>query len=640
MIKLETLIRFVLYGSALVGVVPLYPFLDTAAQSLLPLALIGGNISDRFKSYPLAGRWGTLLSLAVFLFYVPRVTTADFGGPVANLLAFLLALRLFTEKSGRHALQIFVLALFCLAVSTVFTLDPGFFVYLVLLIFLITVGLVLLTFEAVDSRFVFDRGEAIRILRTSLVLPAASLLLMVGFFFILPRTQYPLWHIYPPAATAQGGLGDEVSPGSVARIVTVGEIAFRAESVEIPPQDLYWRGVVLNDLDGGKWKRTSREESVKGLAEGTTVQQTIYPEPGSTRYLVALDTPLSISGIRARMSADHVFRSRRPLEGRSKYEASSRPGSAIETGRNYDPSFYLRVPFTPSERVRQTARQILAEGLSAKERISLLEGFFLRQELSYATTDLPGSDDPIDEFLFEKRRGYCEYFASSFALLLRLSGVPARLVGGYYGGSYNEIGGYYVVTENMAHVWVEALVDGAWTRIDPSRLAKNADEALLARRSPPISALRRLADAANYYWNQMVVTFDLERQLEISRTLRKGVGTWKSGETPWKGALLLLTILIGSAALFKKVRPFEGREKRLVRRFLKKIKEAYPQIDPTHRGLREIAEESQSEEALLFAEIFDGIVYRDRRMTPEEETTLRGLVRAIGVRIQIKSDGK
>jgi len=628
MIRLDTLIAVLLYGAALLGATPLYPYLDPAARIFLPLAAVSGVLCDRRQSHPLSGKWGTFLSIGVFVFYLLRLTTADVGGPVANIIAFLLGLRLLTEKNGRHALQIFVLALFCLAVSTLFVLDPSFLVYLVFLIFLVTVGLVLLSFHTVDPRFVLDRKEAGRILGAALILPTASLLLMIAFFFILPRTQYPLWHIYPPAAAGHGGLDDEVSPGSVARIVAVQNLAFRAESEELPADQLYWRGIVMNALEGEKWKRVSVNEPPGRISGGRSVQQTIYPEPGEGRYLVGLDVPINLSGVRSQRSSDYVHQLYRQTQRRTQYKTVSSFGGIIETSRSFDRSFYLTVPDILSEKVRNAAREISEEGKTPSERIDLLERFFLKQNLSYATSDLPDTENPIDSFLFEKKRGYCEYFASSFALLLRLCGIPSRLVGGYYGGNYNEIGGYYSVTENMAHVWVEALVDGRWMRIDPSRLAQNAGEALIASRAKTFSTIRSLADATNYYWTRLVVTFDLDRQFEISRQFGRGMRNFRLKDLPWTWFTIFLAFF-AAGYLSRRALPFESREARLAKSFRKRISKISPDIVDANLSLTEMGRASGSEAALVFAEIYCGIIYRDRRITKAEEKRLRELLAAI-----------
>jgi hypothetical protein len=234
----------------------------------------------------------------------------------------------------------------------------------------------------------------------------------------------------------------------------------------------------------------------------------------------------------------------------------------------------------------------------------------------------------VDEFLFEKKRGYCEFFASSFALLLRLSGVPARLVGGYYGGEYNEMGGYYLVTEDTAHVWVEALVDGRWVRLDPSRLASNAAASLLAPRVQGLSAGRRLLDSVDYYWNRAVVAYDLARQLQLlqqtNRQLRQFRVTFA-----WQmvGGYLLAGIagVIALVALARRRR--YSREERILRAFLRRVRKKH-QLDaiPAATGLQELAKQLDDPVCREFAEIFGGGVYRDRKLTGEEMKRLWTLV--------------
>ena len=77
-------------------------------------------------------------------------------------------------------------------------------------------------------------------------------------------------------------------------------------------------------------------------------------------------------------------------------------------------------------------------------------------------------DNPVDEFLFDTRRGFCEHYASAFVVLLRAAGIPARVVTGYQGGAMNPRGGYMIVRQSDAHAWAEALIDGRWQRFDPT----------------------------------------------------------------------------------------------------------------------------------------------------------------------------
>jgi transglutaminase-like putative cysteine protease len=632
MVSIKGTLDLLAYTAILLGVAPLFLYLDPPAQIALPLALAAAVFIDRRPRLALSAGAATLLSIAAFVLYAFQISRDHLVEPAVNILALLLAVRLITEKSGRNYLQILVLSVFALAGSSLLTLSVAFFFYLVLLVIVVTVALVLLSFYSADQDLSLGRRQAGALIGVALILPAVSLLLMLVFFFILPRTQHPLWNFLNPAATATAGFTEEVRPGSFAGISAVKETAFRVESEKVPPNELYWRGIVLNTPQGNTWTRqTPPSPARERIVGGRTVVQTIYPEPRSERYIFALDPPRDLEGIRFVQSDDFTFRARRPLDRRVKYLARSAPGGTIAVSGPVDRDFYLRIPPGLSARVRRAAGSIAAGGGSAEETIARLEAFFSAQGLSYATDDLPSSADPVDEFLFEKKRGYCEFFASSFALMLRMAGVPSRLVGGYYGGEYNELGGYYLVTEDAAHVWVEALVGDRWVRIDPSRLAQNADSSLLSFSRRELSLGGRLADAVDYYWNRAVVSYDLGRQVQLLR--QTGLQLRRIQAPPDLKTVLpvALGLLAGSAALvfLLRYRRFTPEE-RLLRKFLRKVRKNHRigEIPPSV-GLEELARQLNDPACREFVEIYSRAVYRDRKLTRGETGKLRKLIRKI-----------
>jgi len=150
-------------------------------------------------------------------------------------------------------------------------------------------------------------------------------------------------------------------------------------------------------------------------------------------------------------------------------------------------------------------------------------------------------DDPIDAFVFETRRGFCEHYAASFALLMRLAGVPSRIVTGYQGGELNTVGDYLTVRQSDAHAWVEVwLPDAGWVRVDPTaevaperiespidRGASLAAGRVAFRAELPWAAamvrqVRWLVDAANLNWHRWVVGYDRERQDFLMKHLGLG----------------------------------------------------------------------------------------------------------------------
>jgi transglutaminase-like putative cysteine protease len=631
MIAIRTLLDGFTYAACLFGVLPLYAYLELPAQVAFPAAMVTGLVCDRRQRY-LCGRiTATLLSVFVFAFYGLRLNLTHVVEPAVNLLVLLLAIRLITEKQPRNYLQIFVLAIFALAGSSLLTLSPLFFPVLVLLVVSATLGLIFLTFHASDPQLCLPTGSLRPLFTVSLMLPVGSLLLMMVFFGILPRTQYPLWNFLNPGSSAKSGFSEHVRPGVFARNAASRALVFRVESEPLGLEDLYWRGIVLNVVEGGSWRRrTPPEQEGLRLSGGRPLTQIIYPEARTDGFLFTLDPTEQVGGAWVRSSADLVHVQRTSRKHRVSYQSVARLG-ASRIAQRADHDFYLQLPPSISQRLRDTAAALVTPSDSAADKIARTEAFFRRQQLVYATSDLPGPERPLEEFLFDKKRGYCEFFASSFALLLRLEGVPARLVGGYHGGNRNELAGYYSITEDMAHVWVEALVDNVWRRIDPSHLAVNANSASLVGRGSAPDWHRRLLDAADYYWTRVVISYDLAKQLELA----KGAGFTLRGvsavSSMFRLAGALLVVVAGLlVVIWLQRRLTVSVEKRLVQNFLRLIEVRFGMKNvPSNLGLKTLADQTGDARCKEFAAIYSAAIYRDRVLQPSERARLQCLLRSL-----------
>jgi hypothetical protein len=237
---------------------------------------------------------------------------------------------------------------------------------------------------------------------------------------------------------------------------------------------------------------------------------------------------------------------------------------------------------------------------------------------------------PLDEFLFEKKAGHCEFFASSFAVLLRAAGVPSRLVGGYYGGEYNELGGYYLVTESMAHVWVEVFLEGrGWVRRDPSIFAVNFSGERALKHQGLLAKTRLIVDSLSYFWNQAVITYDLDKQLRLVHATGSAVRNLSFPFGIRGGVLaLFVTGLLLTGFLARGRRRWGSREERLVRKFLRMIGKRYSHVSITPAtGLLELAEETGDPRVRRFAHIRYSALFRDRKLTKQEYVLLKDIVR-------------
>ena len=143
----------------------------------------------------------------------------------------------------------------------------------------------------------------------------------------------------------------------------------------------------------------------------------------------------------------------------------------------------------------------------------------LHREFTYSLdTEVPAlSRDPLADFLFATKRGYCEYFASAMAVLLRTQGIPARVVTGFQSGYYNDVSGSWVMRASDAHAWVEGWIDGrGWVTFDPTPSAATPSATGWIQ-----TRLRRMSmylDAADTAWQQWV----------MQHTTRGGRRRWRS----------------------------------------------------------------------------------------------------------------
>jgi len=632
MVGIRTVLDILVGLISLVGVAPLFPYLDLVPRLAFPVALLAAVVMEKKSIKPLSGRVPTVISIALFLFYAVRLSRENILDPTINILVILLTVRLLSERIPRNYLQIFALSLFALSASSLYDLSPVFLAYLLIMILCIAASLVLLTFFTVDSRLSLSRKGMTRLMTVAVAMPASAVPLILLFFVIMPRPQFPLWNFLIPAEEKVTGLSEQVVPGSSLQVRAVKNPVLRAESPKLARTDLYWRGIVLNTPQRNAWVRSPvSERAFVNTKGGELVHQTILPEPNSGPYLITLDTPVKVSGIRADQSPDLVY-TRKRTGGRVRYVTESSLKQNISVSGAFDREIYLKLPESVSPRVKALGKQIAARGKTDRKILAALEKYFGTARFRYTTSGLPRSTDPIGEFLFERKAGHCELFATSFMLLLREAGVPARLVGGYYGGDYNELGGYYLVTEDMAHVWVEAyLRDSGWERVDPTAFALDFAGGSEKTGDSLIDKVRKFSDYLNYYWNNAIVTYDLDKQI----TMFKSANNVMRNFTFPVGAKWYLLVLLGLCGLAAGYRIFAGRlkttpEKRLLRALYGIVAKKYPAASiSTATGLLDLAESTGDPHIRDFAVAYYDSVFRDQSLSVDQVARLREILKAL-----------
>jgi transglutaminase-like putative cysteine protease len=415
-------------------------------------------------------------------------------------------------------------------------------------------------------------------LRRSGVLMLQGIPLAALLFLLFPRLAAPLWGL-PGDTMAQTGLSDRMAPGFISELTLSDAIAFRVDfdGRPPPPPQRYWRGPVFSRFDGTEWTQGMPPgEGRFAPPGGEPVAYTVTLEPSGKPWLFALDLPAGLPQLAsgadpdvaraplATLTRDQQLISRvavsQPLHYRqvsllrASYPAIADAAAGRETAEN------LRLPSggkPPNPRALAFARDLRERHPDDADYVRAVLSYFRNEPFVYTMSPPLLEHDPVDMFLFDTRRGFCEHFTSAFVVLLRAAGIPARVVTGYQGGEVNPSGGYLIVRQSDAHAWAEALIGGRWQRVDPtaavapSRIELGLGGALpfgepvpfLARLDDGLVKQLRLAwDAINHDWRRNVVGFNQDRQRSLLRD-------WRLDRLPgWQlagGAMLVVVAWLG-----------------------------------------------------------------------------------------------
>lgn len=373
-----------------------------------------------------------------------------------------------------------------------------------------------------------------------------SLPLALALFLFFPRLPGQFWAV-PGRSAASTGIDDEMSPGDVSDLSLSSAIAFRVrfDGEMPPPKERYWRGPVLQDFDGRTWRRgPSFLPEQAFVTNGPSYRYTLTMEPNNRQWLFGLDTVTEWPRRRANRAFDHQLRAAVPVSTLSAFNLESSTSITYTThlsttGRTAATRLNERNP-----RSRALAQEIFARTGNAEAFTAAMLQKFREEEYFYTLEPPRLETDSVDDFLFTTRRGFCEHFASAFTMMARAAGIPARVVLGYQGGEFNNMGGYLIVRQSDAHAWSEIWVDGkGWIRVDPTaavapeRVERGIDAALaedepvpgrILRRFDTLTQMRLAWDALNTFWNDQVIGFGESQQRSILERLGIEDASWEA----------------------------------------------------------------------------------------------------------------
>lgn len=536
---------------------PLARFLDWRINTFVALLLILRMAGLRWPRANPGRLMLVVLTLAgaANVFATHHSLVGQRGGTA--LFATMLALKLLELRERRDLQVVAVVLGFLVVVQFLFDQSMALAAYLGVITLGVVAILVDLNGGLGAGGWRSASGIALR-----LCLQAVPLTLIL--FLLFPRLSAPLWRLGLEPSVGVMGMSDRLELGSISELVANGELAFRARFEQEPPgrDRLYWRGLILWTPDERGWSPgldpkwtvdTTIEEA------GESVSYEVLLEPTQQRWLFGLDLPVEVPAGALR-SADFQFLAKEPITAVKRY----RVRSVLDYRTAQPPDWLRKRALEPPPNVTERMRRLVAGWrLGTDDPRALVQkalGFFNRESFHYTLLPPKLGANPIDEFLFETRRGFCEHFASSFAVLMRVAGIPSRVVLGYLGGEPNRIGGYYMVWQSDAHAWVEVLIpERGWVRvdptaaIDPSRVDYRSASQLLGSNAPLrfdlesatplLRALRQarlLVDTLEAAWQNWVLDFSPEHQ----RSLLERLGLENLQETGLAVLMVCTSLLV------------------------------------------------------------------------------------------------
>jgi transglutaminase-like putative cysteine protease len=515
--------------------------------------LIRGYHLITHQQFTIPERWTTYLTafyVAVYFadyFFVSR----SFLAATVHLVLFGMIIRLFSLQRPRDHFMLAVLSFLMVLAAAVLTVNSVFLFCFAGFLLIAVITFVLMEMRhsiAEDSGRAQEPKDSAPYRRMANVLlataPMLMLMILLGgslIFFLLPRVSSHYLSAYAPGSDLSTGFSDRVQLGRIGEIQQSSAVVMHVQ-IENDLQgayDLKWRGVALSQFDGMVWSNPFLQTELKLTGDGRyriggrrdesaasvaarKVRYHVLMEPLGTNVFFLADKPAALLGNFGRVATDagdavYNFDAEHPI---TRYDGESQltePDVAeLRLAPNTVPEKlapYLTLP-PLDKRIPALAEEITAAAPTNFDKAVALDRY-LRTRFGY-TLDLGRTPprDPVAYFLFDKKRGHCEYFASSMAVMLRTLHIPSRLISGFRGGEFNDLTGQYVVRASNAHSWVEAYFPGAgWVSFDPTPGGDLDSHSGWSR-------ISLYVDAAASFWREWVVNYDVTHQ----RSLGEGAG--------------------------------------------------------------------------------------------------------------------
>ena len=528
------------------------------------LAIRGYLLAER-QQVVISEKWTTPLTIGYFAFYAVDyfVLSRSFLTATVHLVLFAVVVRSFSLRRDRDYTMLAILAFLMVLASAVLTVDSVFLVFFAGFMLMAVATFILMEMRRsgraarIQARrstdLLEDRHLAFSLAR---VTPALVLLILVGaaaVFFLLPRMSAGYLGGYSFGTDFSTGFSDHVQLGRIGQIQQSNAVVMHIQ-IDGDPHGryaLHWRGVALANFDGRNWSNPREQYVLPRQPDGSfavplfsqgveqaalertqaarggwnrLIHYRVLMEPIGTNVFFLAPWVRRVSGTYRAVQIDrggavYDLDIERPV---SLYEADSdistpSPQQLREAGHELTPFFspYLQLPGL-DPRIPRLAAQISGSASNSYDKAVALE-HYLKTHYGY-TLQLPRSPvaDPLANFLFERKQGHCEYFASSMAVMLRTLRIPSRVVNGFISDEFNDVTGNYVVRARNAHAWVEAYFPGyGWVTFDPTPDSATGSPQGWGR-------VMLYLDAASSFWREWVISYDSSHQSVLGQSVLSG----------------------------------------------------------------------------------------------------------------------
>ena len=614
--RLSRLITYLLVATSL-GILILSGELGAAFTLIFgPLFLISIPVSKRGLARGVA-LWNTILVLGLIAAGAFGALTGDWLRYAIYFASLMVTAKLFQQRNSGDFFQLYVLSFLQLVAGAVINPSLSFAVAFLAYVVLLTWALLFLqlrrNLESIAAADPLTAAQPERGAEALMASPRLSRLVTPRFlgvtsalalglftvsilvFLLFPRLGLGFFGSHRQSGQSVSGFDDQVELGGFGNIKSDETIVMRIES-DTSVQSLLplrLRGIAFDRYDGNTWSKAIPKQDVPRelvrIAEGNFFQVRREPRTlpeGALRFDLRVYMEPLRTGVKTifgehrvaavRDLADETYtdyrrrtKYRRDANDDILYEStSSSPARYIVRSIRYrrdatslraagtvdrdEHGRYLQLPGNLDPRIRALAVEITKDEATSFDKAGAIERYLLA---NYVYSLEGGHDDldPLADFLFGIRKGHCEYFSTAFVILARSVGIPARSVGGFYGGVYNNVGDYVAMRQADAHSWAEALFPGeGWEVYDPTPPSGS----LVEDEGGFFAAIGSYIDSMQLAWYKWVIRYDLDGQLEFFKSIGRALGgspdmlpNRRTMRAYWKQFKEALPLIVSSAAV-------------------------------------------------------------------------------------------